>query len=475
MKHLIWALLVGAMILAACANDGGGGEDDEWACPIDAPLPAYASAVFTTPTNITNTYFPLVPGTVNVFRAQTEDGLETTVTEVTSNTKTVDGVLCVEVYDRVFVDDLLIEETYDWYAQDDAGNVWYFGEDSTEFEYDDDDILIGSDTGGSWEGGADILSLGYNATPGIIMEASPAVMDEYRQEYYQGEAEDQARVVALNVPIVLADGRSFNCLQTLEATCLEEDSEEYKFYAPGIGLVREEVIDDGVFTEHKATFLTGPSNTPDFGSAVFSSPTTIDNPYFTLTPGNSYMYRAETEEGVETIIVDVTSQTKTVNGLTCVVVHDRVYFDGRLIEDTWDWYAQDDAGNVWYMGEDVVDYFYDATGAVSGTSTAGSWEAGVGGAVPGINMLASPTAGDAYEQEYWAGEAEDVAMVLATGLTVTLSNGAMYTGCIQTIDWNPFNPTAIESKFFAPAGAGPGIKEIEIDGEEVVELTLTTP
>src|SRR3990172_584552 len=117
----------------------------------------------------------------------------------------------------------------------------------------------------------------------------------------------------------------------------------------------------------------------------------VQNDYFPLVPGTVYSYRQETPEGLETGTVEVTRKTKTIVGVTTFVVHDRVFLEGVLKEDTFDWYAPDKDGNVWYFGEDTREI---ATG-----STAGSWEAGKAGAQAGIIMLAHPMVGDTYMQE----------------------------------------------------------------------------
>src|SRR5689334_22566742 len=116
----------------------------------------------------------------------------------------------------------------------------------------------------------------------------------------------------------------------------------------------------------------------------------IDNPYFPLKPGTTFIYRGETDGTPTRDVMTVTHQTKEILGVTTTVVHDRVYEDGVLTEDTFDWYAQDEDGNVWYFGEDTKEL--DENGNV--TSTEGSWEAGVNGAEPGIVMLAHPHKGD---------------------------------------------------------------------------------
>src|ERR1051325_7712502 len=134
----------------------------------------------------------------------------------------------------------------------------------------------------------------------------------------------------------------------------------------------------------------------------------IDNPYFPLKPGTTFIYRGETDGTPTRDVMTVTHQTKEILGVTTTVVHDQVYEDGILTEDTFDWYAQDKQGNVWYFGEDTKEL--DENGNV--TSTEGSWQAGINGAEPRIVMLANPEKGDKYQQEFAASVAEDMAQVL---------------------------------------------------------------
>lgn len=172
-----------------------------------------------------NQYFPLTPGTTFTFRGQTEKCMETNEVFVSHQTKTILGVTCIEVRDRVSVDGSLIEETFDWYAQDKDGNVWYFGEAAKEYE---NGQVVG--TAGSWEAGVD------GAKPGFIMQASPKVGNSYRQEYYKGTAEDMAKILSLNETISVPYGSFKNCLKTEDFTPLEPNTIENKYYAPGIGL-----------------------------------------------------------------------------------------------------------------------------------------------------------------------------------------------------------------------------------------------
>jgi hypothetical protein len=131
-------------------------------------------------------------------------------------------------------------------AQDDEGNVWYMGEEVDNYEYDAEGNLLGINHDGAWEAGLDVAGVGEIARPGHVMKASPAVGDVYNQEYYPGEAEDMGKVIALDVTVMLSNGTTYSgCLQTRDFTPLEPGVSEYKYYAPGIGVVVEEVLGGG--------------------------------------------------------------------------------------------------------------------------------------------------------------------------------------------------------------------------------------
>lgn len=457
------------MTLFGCGGGGSISNNNDTGDPTE---PTFVESSFSQPTEIDNLYQPMVPGTVNIYLAETEDGVETIVVEVLDETRNVIGVTSRVVRDRVFLDELLIEDTHDWFAQDDAGNVWYMGETVINYEYDDEDNLLGTDNEGAWEAGQDVAGVGTLAEPGILIKATPTVGDTYRQEYYPDEAEDMAEVTAVDQALTLADGRSFSgVIEVREWNPLEADSEEFKHYAPGVGLIKEEAVEDAEVVELKASLNTDISSLADFNSAGFTTPLVIDNTFLPLTPGTSLSYSVETDEGTETILVEVLEDTRTVAGVDSVVVRDRVFLDDVLIEDTHDWFAQDDAGNVWYMGEEVINYEYDDEGNLEETNNDGAWEAGVDGALPGIQMWASPGVSQSYFQEFYEDEAEDMAVVVATGLTVTLSDGRSYQNCLQTIDWNPLEPEALEYKYYAPnLGL---VKEEVVGGDESVELENT--
>lgn len=196
---------------------------------------------------------------------------------------------------------------------------------------------------------------------------------------------------------------------------------------------------------------------------------TVDHPYFPLEPGTTWEYKAESSEGEERIVVTVTDKTKVVDGVTAVVVRDTVSeVGGKLVEDTFDWYAQDNDGNVWYLGEDTKAYEGDKV------STAGSWEAGVDGARAGVVMLAKPTIGDFYYQEYYQGEAEDQGKVLAIDESVTGPTGS-YDNTVKTADTTPLEPDILEHKWYAKDVGFVLEKYIEGGDETVTLLKMTRP
>jgi hypothetical protein len=143
-------------------------------------------------------------------------------------------------------------------------------------------------------------------------------------------------------------------------------------------------------------------------------------------------------------VVTVTDDTRQVMGVECVVVRDKVFLNGGLIEDTFDWYAQDKKGNVWYFGENTKEY---ENGKV--VSTKGSWEAGGDGAMPGIVMQADPKVGETYRQEYYPGEAEDMAKVLSLNESATVPYGS-FDHLLMTREWTPLEPNVVEQKYYAP-------------------------
>jgi len=190
----------------------------------------------------------------------------------------------------------------------------------------------------------------------------------------------------------------------------------------------------------------------------------IDNPYWPLKPGTSYEFESA---GEQTKVV-VTSERRAVMGVSTVVVSDKVFADGKLSEDTSDWYAQDRAGNVWYFGEATLSYGDDPAG-----DPTGSWEAGVDGAEPGVVMLADPLGGDVYRQEFYAGQAEDLALVRYANGSIKVPAGS-YDNVLVTEEWTPLEPDVIELKYYAK-GIGVVEERQIFGGTELVQLTKVTP
>ncbi len=209
--------------------------------------------------------------------------------------------------------------------------------------------------------------------------------------------------------------------------------------------------------------LTIPTPSPDPDDFVDG----IDNPWLPLVPGSTWTYESTGEEP-ETVTVTVTDETRVVAGVTTTVVHDVVTGpDGEVVEDTYDWFAQDEDGNVWYFGEQSTEY--DEQGR---PDPAGSWEAGVDGALAGLVMPADPRVGDAYEQESYPGEAEDRATVLSLDEQVTVPFGG-YEDVLMTEDTTPLEPGIAEHKYYA-RGVGVVLERTVLGGSESLELVEHT-
>jgi hypothetical protein len=198
------------------------------------------------------------------------------------------------------------------------------------------------------------------------------------------------------------------------------------------------------------------------GASGFSAH--VDNPWFPLAPGTTYVYRGVKDGKPARDVLTVTHRTAKIAGATCVVVHDRLYLKGRLSERTTDWYTQDRRGNVWYFGEDTA--VLDASGRV--TSTEGSWRAGVDKARPGIYMPARPRPGQSGVEEDLKGHAEDHFEVLSLRAAVAVP----YTSsarALLTKEWTPLEPGVLDHKFYL-RGVGTVLEQSVKGGTERLEL-----
>jgi hypothetical protein len=174
----------------------------------------------------------------------------------------------------------------------------------------------------------------------------------------------------------------------------------------------------------------------------------IDNPYWPMAPGTRSVYREFDFEGSQRVTVTVLERTRTIEGIDATVVHDVVSEHGELVENTFDWYAQDVCGNVWYTGENTKEY---ENGKV--VSTAGSWEHGVDGAMAGVVVPSDPQVGLTYRQEYYAGEAEDTGQIMSLDEQAQVPFGH-FNNVLLTRDYTPLDPKVLEYKLYAQ-GVGP--------------------
>ncbi len=194
-----------------------------------------------------------------------------------------------------------------------------------------------------------------------------------------------------------------------------------------------------------AQYGTTPGAPPGIDPADFMS--VIDHEFLPLVAGRKFLYEGPAGDAIERVEVIVTGEVKSILGVPCTIVRDRVYRNGELIEDTDDWFAQDNKGNVWYFGEISRTIKKGET-----VHTNGSWEAGVGGAMPGILMPGQLLIGETYRQEEAPGEAEDMVRIVSLDAAITTAYGT-FAHCLQTEEWNPLEPGVVEWKYYA-AGVG---------------------
>ncbi|WP_407356966.1 hypothetical protein [Methanolobus sp. WCC5] len=185
---------------------------------------------------IENPYFPLNIGTIYIYDGESDEKDIKVEIYVSDQTKEIMGVETTVVRQQKWKDGELIEHTLDWYANDNKGNVWYFGSDSKEYDYDAVDIVS---TVASWEAGVD------GAEPRIFMGNYSQVGDVYRQEYYERGGEKELEVLSIDAPVSVEYGPFENCIQIKELIPFNPEIEKYKYYASGVGLVLEESVMEG--------------------------------------------------------------------------------------------------------------------------------------------------------------------------------------------------------------------------------------
>ena len=202
----------------------------------------------------------------------------------------------------------------------------------------------------------------------------------------------------------------------------------------------------------------GPPPMP--ASSSFSA--RVDNPWFPLLRGTRWVYTGVKDGKRTRDLVTVTQQTKMIEGVPCVAVHDRLYMQGRLEERTTDWYSQDSHGNVWYFGEDTAEL--NAHGHV--TSTEGTWKAGVGGAKAGIYIPGHPRLGQSGLQEFLKGHAEDHFKIIGLFRTVAPPGKA---NTLLAEEWTPLEPGVVDHKMYV-RGIGTVLEQSQHGPDERNEL-----
>jgi hypothetical protein len=205
---------------------------------------------------------------------------------------------------------------------------------------------------------------------------------------------------------------------------------------------------------------------PSIKSANYAK--TIDNPYFPLTPGTTYLFNGTKDKSQLINEVVVTKKTRKIMGVTCVEVDSTVTVDDNLAEKTIGWYSQDKQGNVWFFGEDAKQY--STSGKVTGT--AGTFLAGSNSALPGIVMQANPTTDLSYRQDSYKGHAEDMAQVLSLTESVNVTYGS-YDNVLMTKEWSPLDAKVVENKWYAK-GVGLVMSKTVQGGNEEMQLTSVT-
>jgi hypothetical protein len=190
----------------------------------------------------------------------------------------------------------------------------------------------------------------------------------------------------------------------------------------------------------------------------------VDNPWFPLIAGTTYVYRGVKDGRPSRDVVIVTHKTKLIDGVPCVVVEDRLYLSGYLEERTTEWYSQDKQGNVWYFGENTAELAKD--GHV--TSRSGAWQAGVDGAKPGLFMFAHPKVGQAAQQEYYKGQAADHFKVLSLHASASTPYTTS-TNAMLTEEWTPLEPGVLDHKLYV-RGIGTVLEQTVKGGNERAAL-----
>ena len=411
------------------------------AAPIAAPVPTAALPTATPsatpyapmidPANfvagINHPYLPLIPGVTRTYEVKIAEGTERIEVTTLDETRVIMGVTTMVVRDTAYVEGQVIEATFDWFAQDKDGNVWYFGEDVDNYE---NGVVVNHN--GSWEAGVD------GALPGIIMHANPAdhVGEPYHQELYVGQAEDMAQVLATAESVTVPFGSFENGVKTLDWTPLEPGKIAHKYYVKDVGFVLEVKVEGASDRLELVNVVSAPitneqlpqptsgfpagiapeSARVDIAKPTFSNPGSITNPLLPITDMDQIIQIGLKDGKPHRTEFTLLPETKTItwNGeqTETRVLQFVAYLDGRVLEHALDFLAQADGGAVWYFGEDVYNY---ENGVVADRD--GTWLAGKDGP-PAMIMPANPQVGNVYRVENIPGKVFEEVKVEAINQTL---------------------------------------------------------
>ncbi|MCA8960503.1 MAG: hypothetical protein KDC38_08320 [Planctomycetes bacterium] len=418
------------LVLGITAGDVRGGDDVEYTV---FPVP---SGTFSTTGR--NPYWVLEPGYHLVYAGESDgvqEGLEVTVLD---ETRVVDGVETRVVLERHFEDGEIVEISRNWLAIDRAtGSIYYFGEEVDIYE---DGVVVSND--GAWEAGVD------GAMAGVLMPGRPLVGDRYYQEVAVGVAQDRAQHLSLNESRVTPAGCFHDLLTVRETTPLHPDDESFKRYAPGVGLVQDDVLElvEVGFIGIDESALDQPveftHRFPGTDPVTFSS--RGSTPYWILEPGFRLILEGEEDGAEERVIITVLDQTECLLGIETRVVLEHHFSDDELVEVSRNWFAiHDPSGALFYFGEDV-DIIED--GVV--VSHDGAWRAGEDGARPGITMPGLPIVGSRYYQEVASGAALDRAEHITLAGSVDTPAGS-FSDVLVVEETSGLNPDELGIKKYA--------------------------
>lgn len=422
-----------ALLVGACGSDNGLGlVPDSFTELTISPCDPSGT---TLSTNIDNPYFPMPVGRKWVLEGIDDGAQERVEIEVTNQTREVNGVSTRVLTETEYVNGALAEISYNYYAQNSAGDVCYFGEQVDNYS---NGTVINNN--GTW------LAEGNNQ-PGILVPGNPTPNTQFYQEYAPGEALDKSAVYQLGQSVSAPAGSYNNVMVMVDWDELVGDSlndGDLKYYASGVGPVRDEEL-------FLVEYVAGSGEPAELDLAVcdpaqITFSLTIDNPYFPLPVGRQLVLQGVEDGATIRMELDVLTDTEVVGGITTRVVTETEYEDNVIKELTRNYFAQSASGDVCYFGEAVENY---ENGVL--TNTNGTWRA-ENGNQPGIQMPASPQVMTQFYQEVAPGVAEDKSAIGELGLSRTVPAGS-YDNVLQALDWNELEGQTLadaEEKYYAP-------------------------